>query len=95
MSGLELVLVLAVFAFVLWPRKKKGGFRVTLQRWLTGQRKGTVATRIKVEEPVRPATQPQAVRVEEIVKPAQPPAVRIGRTRRAYIKPPAGAGTRA
>jgi len=87
MSGLEFVLVIALFVIVLWPSKKGKGLFQRAQGWFA-PRKQTLGTRIKASEPAR-AVAPAVP--EEPVKPAPVPAVRVGRARRAYIKPRAGA----
>lgn len=86
MSGLELLIILAIFAAVLWPSKKGRGVAARLRGLFSG-RSRTAVTRLKGEEMVRPAP-PVAV------KPATPPAVRIGKTRRPYLKAKAGAAGR-
>ncbi|MBI3127340.1 MAG: hypothetical protein HYZ11_07025 [Candidatus Tectomicrobia bacterium] len=80
MSGLEFLLVLALFAVVLWPSKKGKGVFSRAGGWLARRR--TLATRIKAAEASRAAA---AAPPQEPVKPAPVPAVRVGRARRAYV----------
>lgn len=83
MSGLEFILVLVLFAFVLWPSKKGRGMFSRARGWFAPRKRGS-GTRIKAAEPPRAAA-PAAP--EKPVKPVAVPAVRVGRARRAYLKP--------
>lgn len=87
MSGVEFLLVLAVLAIVFWPSKKGKGRLARARGWFAPCKK-TSGARTRAAGLARsPAPAPR----EEPVKPAQPPAVRVGRSRRAYVKPRAGA----
>jgi hypothetical protein len=86
MSGLEIILIIGLFVIILWPSRMGKGFLSRLKSRLAPRRR-TAATRIKRNEPARPAS-PAAP--EKPVKPAWPPAVRVGKTRRAYGSARAG-----
>lgn len=87
MSGLEFVLVLVVLAIAFWPSKKGKGLFARARGWFAPRTK-TSGARTKAAGLARP---PAPAPREEPVKPAQPPAVRVGRSRRAYVRPRAGA----
>ncbi|OGL61814.1 MAG: hypothetical protein A3J27_05025 [Candidatus Tectomicrobia bacterium RIFCSPLOWO2_12_FULL_69_37] len=87
MSGLEFILVIGLFVIIFWPSKRGKGLFQRAQGWFAPRKPGPGA-RIKPSEPARPAA---PALPEAPVKPAAVPAVRVGRARRAYIKPRAGA----
>ena len=76
MSGLEILIIVAIFIAVFWPSKSEGKRKFLLFRI------GSRLRRRRVPEPVVPVRKKTSD--EPPLRAAKPPAVRIGKSRRAY-----------